>query len=89
MITAIPIAILSMDSYSAFRNPGVGIEAMLGPLFWVTTALLWELAFEVAIVFDIRGKKEIASGIWAGVAVGAIPLGMSSFVMLQALQSKM
>ncbi|MEE8414026.1 MAG: zinc ribbon domain-containing protein [Dehalococcoidales bacterium] len=86
LITAIPIIFLSLDASTAFKAPDGGIEFIYGSLLWIGTVLFWQIAFEAAIVIGLRGGKEIAAGIWAGVVIGIVPLGLSSLALLQTWQ---
>ncbi len=83
MITAIPIVVLSLVTAVGATAGGGGIEG-IGWLFsWLIPAFLLLIAFVAAIVFGGKGKKQIASGIWAGVGIGIVSLGLTCFALWQ------
>jgi hypothetical protein len=65
LFTAVPIAVLSVvDAYSAIA--GVG-------------GLVWVAAVVACVAFAIARRGQIALGILAGLAIGAVSLGLTCF----------
>ena len=79
MLTAIPIVVLSLISLAGVGRYvfGEGVQ-----LVWFASAALWVIAIGAAIVFSIKGKREIASGILAGIGIGFVALGGTCFAAL-------
>jgi hypothetical protein len=83
LITAIPIVVLSVTSSAGVL---VGVEGSLSGflgILWAVAALMLVIAIVVAIVFTVKGRRQIASGIWAGIGIGIASLGMSCFANMQ------
>ena len=79
MITAIPIVVLSVASTVGASIVG-GYEGALGFLFlWLIPASLLLIAIVAAIIYTSTGRRNRAAGIWAGVGIGILSLGLSCF----------
>ena len=75
LATAIPIVVLSLISLGgAGSYMGTGLQ-----FAWVIGAGFFAAALLTAIVLSIVGKGEIAGGIWAGIAIGIVTLGVTCF----------
>jgi len=83
LITAIPIVALSITSSAGVL---VSVDSSLfgfPAILWAVAALMLVIAVVVAIVFTVKGRRQIASGIWAGIGIGIASLGMSCFANIQ------
>ncbi len=76
--TTVPIAGLSIVS-----TGGAGAEGMYSLSY--VAAGLWLIAVLVAIGFLVGRGGRATSGIWAGVAVGVVSLGMTCFANLNTV----
>jgi hypothetical protein len=83
--TAIPIVLLNLISmglvfYDRYGAVGRDVEresSAIGLSFYAVLYLGG--AFIGAIIYGARGKRSIASGMWAGIGIGIISLGVSCF----------
>lgn len=86
--TALPIVLLSLIStsflfYDRSGTVGRDVERQQSALsFWFLAVFYVIAAFIGAIIFGIIGKRSIASGIWAGIGIGIISLGVTCFANL-------
>ena len=83
MFTAVPIVVLSLISLFSKQpdlNKGLGIA-------WLIAGDVWIIAILTGLVFWLRKKREIASGILAGAAIGFASLGLTVaiFIVLHQL----
>ncbi len=85
MITAIPIVVLSVTSAAGAAL--FSVDPRTGPpmTLWVVATLMWVIAVVVAIVFAVKGKRKIAAGIWAGIGIGIVSLGVTCFANFSAM----
>lgn len=73
--TAIPIVALSVTSVVV-----TPVGEFSNYLFlWALAAALWVAAIGAAIYFYFVGKRSVAAGILAGIAIGALSLGLTCF----------
>ena len=72
------LAIISVGGVIIYPGVDSGIFGMVG----LAAVPLWGAAVLAAIGFRIAKKKQIASGIWAGVVIGLI--GLVSWVFVVA-----
>lgn len=77
--TAVPIVALSTVS-----TAGSGADGLYG--LWYLAAGTWSLVFLVAIGFAIGRRGPVTSGIWAGVGVGIVALGLTCFANLNTFE---
>ena len=77
MITAIPIVVLSLISLA-----GAALKGFIFVGFAAAAGTLWVVAIGVAIVFAVKGKREIAAGMFAGIGIGFVALGATCFANL-------
>ena len=85
MITAVPIAVLSVASQVGAIVVGGGLDA-IGFLFvWLVPAFLLLIAIAFAIINTVKGREKIAAGIWAGIGIGIVSLGLSCFALWQTV----
>ena len=82
LFTAIPIAVVSV--ISAVGTAARGTYDTPFFFLWAVAALMLVIAVVVAIVFTVKGRREIAAGIWAGIGIGIASLGMSCFALWQS-----
>jgi hypothetical protein len=83
--TAIPIVFLSLittglffyDRYGTVGRDAERQQSAIGLWFYGVFYLVG--AMIVAIIYGVRGKRSIASGIWAGIGIGIISLGVTCF----------
>ena len=71
VLTSIPIittSLISLGEKSDYLIEGLGVT-------WLVAGIFWAIAVLTAIGFTIKGRGEIASGIWVGVAIGLAFLG--------------
>ena len=85
--TAIPIVVLSLLStilsfYDRSGSPDKNVERTLG--LWFLAVYYLVGAAIGAIIFGIISKRTIASGIWAGIGIGIISLGVTCFANLHS-----
>ena len=80
IITAISIAVLSVISMA-----GPAVDALY--IFWFAAAVLWVIAIGAAILFAVRGRREITLGILVGIGIGIVALGGSCLANLSTYQS--
>ncbi len=64
--TAIPIVLISLIS-------------IVVPFIWFGGALVFVIAFFIAIVRLLQGERGIAGGIFAGIGIGVVALGLTCF----------
>jgi hypothetical protein len=77
--TAVPIVALSVLS-----TVGSGVEGLYA--FWYVAAGLWLLSVLVGIGFAIGRGGQTTSGIWAGVGLGVVALGLTCFANLSTFE---
>ena len=85
MITAIPIVALSVVSAVGARAVGGGVEVIGFLYVWLIPVLLLLIAIGAAIGYTVKGRREIAAGIWAGIGIGIVSLGLTCFALWQAI----
>ncbi len=78
MITAIPIVVLSLIS-----TAGASMESIYNA--WFIAGGLWVIAILSAIGFTIAHKRQIASGIFAGIGIGIVALGATCIANLSTV----
>jgi hypothetical protein len=78
LLTAIPIVALSLISVGGAAQDLESWEPGLYGV-WLLAALLFLIALVVAIVFSIRGKRGVAAGVWTGIGIGVVSLGLTCF----------
>jgi hypothetical protein len=78
LATIIPIIAISVTS--AVLGALVTLGTDFGWILWWLAVGLWGIAFIIAIIFGVRHKRSIASGIWVGIAISVIVLGTTCFV---------
>ena len=78
LTTAVPLVVVSVVSMA-----GAAIEGFY--YIWFAAALGVLIAGALAIRFYFRGKRQKASGMLAGIAIGIASLGMSCFANLQTI----
>jgi hypothetical protein len=85
--TAIPIVVIGLISVvdSVVRGIG-GFDFYDLNFVWFGAVACWFLAVLAAVGFTIAGKRQIASGIFAGVAIGILALGVTCFANLATAQ---
>lgn len=66
--------------WTAIPSMALSIIGAVMPLAWPRVAWASITGFIVAIVFLIRGKKQIAAGVLAGLGIGIIVFFLSCFV---------
>ena len=76
---ALPIVVLSIVSTAGAASGGFYA-------LWYVAAGLGLLAPLVAIGFAIGRRGRVASGIWAGVGVGIVALGLTCFANLSTFE---
>ena len=85
MITAIPIVVLSVFSTIGASVVG-GYESAFVFLFvWLIPAFLLLIAIVVAIIYTIKGRRNRAAGIWSGIGIGIVSLGLSCFTLSEII----
>jgi lipid-binding SYLF domain-containing protein len=80
--TAIPIVVLSLISTGFVFHDRYGrdIERQKSAIgLWFYAVFYLVGATIGAIIYGLRGKRNIASGIWAGIGIGIISLGVTCF----------
>ena len=84
--TAIPIATLSTVSTAGAWYGVSDVKFWVGfYLVWYVAAGVWLVATAAMVVLYTRGKRETASGVLAGVAVGALAIGTTGLVNLATI----
>ncbi|HEY41805.1 MAG TPA: hypothetical protein G4O18_08125 [Dehalococcoidia bacterium] len=81
VFTSIPIVIASLASLGERSNyliEGLGVA-------WLVAGVFWAIAVFTAIGFTIKGRGEIAYGLWVGVAIGLVFLGATGIVGLSSV----
>ena len=74
ILTAIPIVVLFVVHFVVMYTVDSRFDVHIGEqIGWVASGLL-VLALVAAIVFSIKGMKEIAKGTWLGFGIGLFPL---------------
>ena len=76
--TAAPISLLGIVS-------PIGFPTLLWG--WIVAVGLWIVAFITAIVLSIAGRRGLASGIFAGVGISFVVLGITCFANIGAASS--
>ena len=64
---------------------GGGVETIPFLFLWLIPAFLLLIAIVVAIIYTVKGRREIAAGIWAGIGIGIVSMGLTCFANMQAL----
>ena len=85
MITAIPIFVLSLGSVVGASAVGGGVDAIVFAFFWIIPAFFLLIAIVAAIIYTAVHRRERAAGIWAGVGIGIVSVGLSCFALQQAI----
>ena len=86
--TAIPIVALSIVSTAAAIEEVSGAALWLGfYLVWLGAAGLWLVASIAMVVLYARGTRETASGVLAGVGVGALAAATTGLVNFATIQA--
>jgi hypothetical protein len=84
MLTSIPIVATSVISLLVqIAKPGATPEYYTGFFLALIPDFLILVSIVAAIVLAIRGKRQLAAGMWAGVGIGVVSLGVSCFAMGQ------
>jgi hypothetical protein len=78
LATIVPIIAISVISAVLGASNTIGTD--FGWILWWVAVGLWVVAFITAIIFGVRHKRSIASGIWVGIAISVIALGTTCFV---------
>ena len=74
IFTTVPIVVLSLISIGGAVSDNHALRMVeLGAV------ALWVIAIVVGIVYTIKGIKQTAAGIWAGVGIGAVSLSATCF----------
>ncbi len=73
--TAIPVVALGVIGSAGLA---LGASWLMGGVLTISSVGLFA-AFVVAIVFAIRGKRQTAAGILAGIGIGIVALGATCF----------
>ena len=76
--TAIPIGAIASFSSIAGGREGT-IESS-----WGIAAALWLVALVLAAVFAVTGKRQVASGMLAGIGISFLVLGITCFANMWA-----
>lgn len=79
IFTAIPIVVVSIIGtvgMSAYKTEGP--ETVLFNV-WLAAGGLALVGFIAAVVLAVRGQKKIAAGIFAGVGIGIVAIGVTCF----------
>ncbi len=79
--TAIPIVVLSVISAVGAIAVSGGLDPIGWGLLWLIPAFLFLVAVGRAIGYTVTGRREIAAGIWAGIGIGIVSLGLSCFAL--------
>ena len=80
-LTAIPIVTLSIVSTAGAEYGVSGVKFWVGFYFvWYVAAAAWLVATAATVVLYARGKRESASGVLAGVGLGALAVGTTGLV---------
>ncbi len=81
MITAIPISVVSIISATGTAARGTYDTPFF--FLWAVAAIMWMIAILVASIYTVKGKREIAVGIWVGIGIGIVSLGLTCFANMQ------
>jgi hypothetical protein len=78
--TAVPLLALGLTGFGlrvvARFSGGAGLPVAFSPAI---VPLLWVLAIFTAIGFAIAGKRQVAAGMFAGIAIGLVGVGLTCF----------
>lgn len=85
IITAIPIVLLSVVSTIGASVVGGYEEAFFFLFFWLIPAFLLLIAIVFAITYTVKGRRDRAAGIWAGIGIGIVSLGLSCFTLWEII----
>lgn len=81
--TAVPIVVIGIISVLGGVLQRVGVPYSYDSYYlrfaWFGAAACWLLAVLVATGFAIAGRRQIASGMFAGIAIGILALGVTCF----------
>jgi tetrahydromethanopterin S-methyltransferase subunit C len=77
--TATPIVILSFISMAGTLRGHYFDDFTPVYFAWLGALGLWLLAILATIVFAVSGRRQIASGILAGIGIGTVSLGVTCF----------
>ncbi len=86
--TAIPIVTLSIVSTAGAGYGEFGVKFWIGfYVVWYLAAAVWLVATIATVVLYARGKRESASGVFAGVGVGLLAVGITGLVNFATIQA--
>ena len=78
--TAVPLVALGLTGFGlrviGRFSGGAGLRVAFSPAI---VPLLWVLAIFIATGFAIAGKRQIAAGMFAGIAIGLVGVGLTCF----------
>lgn len=77
--TAVPIVVLSI---TGTIGTWTALNSEVAPNFtiaWFVGVVLWIGALITAIVFAVRGRRQLSAGVFVGVGIGFLALGTTCF----------
>ena len=81
-VIAVPIVVLSLVSIGGAASEGFYWLWYLAAVIWVVVVILAVILALVYTFTTASDRRLSASGIWAGIAVGAVALGSTCFANL-------
>lgn len=77
LVTAIPVGGLSIISSAGIALAPRSRTQSVFVILWFVSLAIWALAIMAAIGFAIARQKKITAGIFAGIGIGLVTLGVS------------